>query len=681
MSLVPETIVLEVDAEFSVLNYSSAGIQVDTVLNSDGAEIKFIGTIDDVNWMPARVRLQGREDWGSAIRVNTGDVIELDLGYFKTIKVESVTDNEIIDAVANWQSRSFNPTHLIAAADEADIRAAIEFVHSQGGGTVDILAGTAVLTAPLPIYDGVRVRGATLGMLTFTTIPDSFWNFDTGNVTLLVGDGTFNAFQHNHVGTGTLPTDQTVFANEMVTNFAIEGIAFDNFTSAVHIGSQNRGGGFFFHLRDLLIKNTTVWGIRVTNSMHYEIERIHIVNSWQGGAALFEGDCPDSILQTGNCWLRHLFACPMGDGTGSTAKQRRLARGVEFRASHSGGGTGILNEYHAYGVQVNMFQRTGLSATATFTSGNANIGVPDGTEYTVGMVVRFTSTPATGFVTNRAYVVRSVVGNNIQLALDRSSAVITPSSSTTATMLTNGMPGMMVYGDTATSRVNNSDFTALDLEGGYGAGLYLDRPGTSIFSVNQFGSLANNIDIVARGASNCSISSLNTAVTDIDGTSSASYFTGRQTMLDRPGKGMSYETALGGHIFSMGGSGISAIRVTSGDGFRMVTNAAFGLQVVSRTASLTMGNQHFGHIVLSGTTSGQNITLPSASNSTGETGNGGCIAVITNASNQSWTIQTTGGQLFNGVAAKTSFVLPAGQMALALSTATGYGAGMFGALP
>ena len=118
-------------------------------------------------------------------------------------------------------------------------------------------------------------------------------------------------------------------------------------------------------------------------------------------------------------------------------------------------------------------------------------------------------------------------------------------------------------------------------------------------------------------------------------------------MLDRPGKGFSFETGLNGHILSVGGSGITAMRVTSGDGLRMLTNAAFGLQLVSRTASLTMGNQNFGHIYITGTTTSQSITLPSASAAAAETNNSGCLLFITNASNKNWTIQTTGGPLFN----------------------------------
>jgi hypothetical protein len=57
------------------------------------------------------------------------------------------------------------------------------------------------------------------------------------------------------------------------------------------------------------------------------------------------------------------------------------------------------------------------------------------------------------------------------------------------------------------------------------------------------------------------------------------------------------------------------------------------------------------------------------------------MAVIENRSNQNWTIQTQSSQTFNGVAAKTSFTLPAGQMALITSDGTGYGAILGAALP
>ena len=645
--------------------------------NADANPVTIEGSLSDSEFsvIHDRITVGGPvfEDSDGRTSFNQGRIITLD--------VRAIEEIRFVGTAVNINVSPFDQSLIVAAATEGDVRAAIEQARAAGGGNVAVMRGLVTLTAPLPIYDGVYVRGTTLGALDFTTIPDSTWNFDENDITLFKGDGTFNAFQHNHVGTGTLPTDQAAFANEMATNWGIQYCGFDNFTSAVHVGAQNKGGGFFFNLRDLLIKNTKVWGLRVTNSMHYLIERIKVVNSFAGGAALFEGDCPDTILQTGNCFIRHFFACPNGDASGNTPKQRRLAKGVEFRASHSGGGTGILNEVHVDGLQVNMFNRTGLSVTATFTSGSANVQVPDGTEFAVGMPLRFTTTPASGFATNTIYVVRSVIGNNLQLALDRSSTVITAGSSTTATLVCNGQPAMSVYGDTANSRVNNSRFMGLDLEGHFAAGLYSDRAGTSRFSFQQVGLDANNVDIVARSCANCEYVSLNTAVTDFDSASASSSFAGRQTRLNRPGKGFFFETGLNGHCFSVGGSFISAIRMTGGDGFRMATDAGFGLQPVQRTSSLTMTNNHFGAIVLSGTTAGQNITLPVASSSTGETGNAGALAVIINRSNQNWTIQTQSSQTFNGVAGKTSFTLPAGQMAWCVSDGTGYGGGLFGLLP
>ena len=659
----------------SVSSFSKINIR----FNADAEDVKLEGSVADSEF----TTIHDRISYGGPVYKDALGRTTFSEGRLITLDVGGIEEIRFTGADTNINVAPFEESLIVAAATEGDIRAAIELANAQGGGMVAIMRGAVTLTAPLPIYSGVRVRGTTLGDLTFTTIPDSDWNFDENDITLFKGDGTFNAFQHNHVGTATLPTVQADFANEMVSNWGLESLGFDNFLSAVHVGAQNKGGGFFFHIRDLLIKNTKAWGTRITNSMHYEYERVKIVRSYAGGAALFENDVPESILQTGNCFIRHVFACPNGDGTGVTAKQRRLARGVVFLANHSGGGAniGLLNEVHVNGLQVNQFSRTGLSETVTFTNGSANIGVADGTEYVVGMPVRFMSAPATNFAQNKIYVVRSVSGNNIQLSLDLTGAIISAGSSTTATMLCNGRPAMEVIATTTGSRVNNSDFKALDLEGGYGAGLYCDRVGTGIFEINQFGSLANNVDIAARGCQFCDWKTMNVAVTDIDGTSSSGQFSGRQTMLDRPGKGFSFESGLNAHVFSIGGSAISAVRVTPGDGFRMATNGAFGLQNTGRTASLTMTNNHFGTIVLTGTTASQNITLPVSSSASGEAGNAGCLVVIVNRSNQNWTIQTQSSQTFNGVGGKTSFTLPAGQMAFITSDGTGYGAILGAALP
>lgn len=659
----------------SVSSFSKINIR----FNADAEDVKLEGSVADSEF----TTIHDRVLYGGPVAEDSLGQTTFSEGRLITLDVGGIEEIRFTGAATNINVAPFDESLIVAAATEGDVRAAIELVNAQGGGTVVIMRGLVTLTAPLPIYSGVRVRGTTLGRLTFVTIPDSEWNFDENDITLFKGNGTFNAFQHNHVGTGTLPTNQAAFANEMISNFALECMAFDNFTSAIHIGSQNRGGGFFFHIRDILVKNTKAWGVRFTNSMHGEIERVKIVDSFVGGAALFEGDCPTDILQTGNFQIRHLFACPSGDAASNTVKQRRQARGVVFRASHSGGGSniGILNQVRAYEIQVNQFNRTTLSVTATFTNGSANISVPDGTEYIVGMPVRFTTTPVPNFLTNTVYIVRSVIGNVITLALDRTSAVISAGAGGSATMVTNGMPCMEVYSDTAGSRITHCKFVGLDLEGEYGAGLYVDRTAACRFEILQFGIGANNVDLVGRDAQNSDFQSQTTTITDLDSASAGSNFVGRQTRLNRPGKGFFFDTALGAHCFSVGGAFTSAQRVTGGDGFRMAVNAAFGLQPISRTATLVMANNHFGSIELSGTTSGQSLTLPSVSNSTGESGNSGCVLFITNASTQSWTIQTTGGQVFNGVVGKTSFVIPAGQAAWLSANQAGYGAILGAPLP
>jgi hypothetical protein len=608
-----------------------------------------------------------------------GEWLRFELEGALRMKVEGLAGDT--DVALNLHVNPFADNLIVAAATEDSVRAAMEQCFALGGGVVKVLRGVCLLAATLPMLSGVVVEGTTIGDLTFSTIPDSTWAFDEGRMTLFKGDGTFPAFSHNSIDSGTVPTVQADFANEMVTAHGLRFLAFDNFTAAFVEGAMNKGGGFAGTFVDLFVKNTTWYGFAMRNSMHHVADRIHVVDSYRGGVCLIECNVPSSILQTGNMKLGSIFGCPIGNTAGVTAKQRRQAKGVHIYAGDGGSGTCILNEVHMDYVQVNMFNRSALTPLCNFSNGSANVAVPDGSEFLVGMPIRFTGTPAAPFTTNRIYIVRSINGNNIQLSLSRTGSIITASANASnVASVVNGMPNFECVGTTPLSRITNGRFEGLDLEGGAGVFAYTENAQACRFDAVQWGNLANSVGYCGRNSVNCAFESLNDSPSDLDAASSSSLAPAQQGMLDRPGRGFTRDTVLGAFTFSVGGNRHSAIR--NDGGFRMAPDAFFGLQ--DRSISATPGSAltvaQLGGITLTGTTPGQSITLPTVVNATGETGMQGGQVQIVNASNQSWTVNTSGGQLFNGIAGKTSIVIPAGHCFWGRCTATGYG-GIVGTVP
>lgn len=608
-----------------------------------------------------------------------GEWLRFELGGALRMKVEGLAGD--IDVALNLHVNPFADHLVVAAATEDSIRAAAQQCFALGGGVVQILRGACLLAATLPLLSGVVYNGTTLGDLTFSTIPDSTWEFDENRMTVLKGDGTFPAFSHNAIDSVTVPTVQADFSNEMVTHHGLTNLAFDNFSAAFVEGAQNKGGGVFGTFINLYVKNTTWYGFAMRNSMHHRTDRIHIVDSWRGGVFLVECNVPSTILQTGNMKLGHVFGCPVGNTAGVTAKQRRQAIGARFFSGDGGSATCILNEIHADYVQINNFNRTALTPLCNFTNTSQDVGVPDGTEFIVGMPIRFTGTPAAPFVANRIYIVREINGNNIRLSLTRTGALITATATASnVASVVNGMPNFECVGNTPLSRITNSRFEGLDLEGGAGAFAFIENAQACRFDAVQWGTMANSVGYCARSSANCAFESLNDAASDIDGNSSSSLAPAQQGMLDRPGRGFTKDTVLNAFTFSVGGNRHSAIR--NDGGFRMAPDAFFGIQdrSISATPGSALSVAQLGGITLTGTTSGQSITLPTVVNATGETGMQGGQVQIVNASTQSWTVNTSGGQLFNGIAGKTSIVIPAGHCFWGRCTATGYG-GIVGTVP
>lgn len=145
MPLITQTTSLEPSGTFSVIDYARAGVQVDVVPDPSGLMIEFEGTIDGINWVPARVRRQGDSVWSNSILVNTGDAFEIELAYFRTLRVASITGDEIIDATFQWEPRLFNlarqPQDFATLGGLGDSHLASGIVTNVGPDTQNLVTG------------------------------------------------------------------------------------------------------------------------------------------------------------------------------------------------------------------------------------------------------------------------------------------------------------------------------------------------------------------------------------------------------------------------------------------------------------------------------------------------------------------------------------------------------------
>lgn len=374
------------------------------------------------------------------------------------------------------------PTLIAVDATDTSLRSAISTISSSGSsGTILLPDATITLTEPLPLISGVEILGVRPRLsLIDDNVPDNGWDFAGGSV--LQGDGTFPCFQANDTDQAS-PADP--YDGNAVTGAILRNIGFDNFTRAVSVGAVNNIGLLWGELDTLIIRNCSDWGVHLANFMHTRIHGIwtHLCQNAQRYAALSDG----ATLMPGNSTIDMLFNILPYDG-----RDNRLCRGLVF---DSDGSSASLNEIYAWRLQHNCFNKTLLSVTATFTSGSADIAVPDGTKFAAYMPVVFTTT-GYGVTENIVYVVKSVSGDTIQIGTKFTDSALVPTGSGDLTLETYGMANLEIAGRTSDSRVHNCRFLGVDVEGDATAALYLEGLTADIIDVSELPS--NGSRIVAR---------------------------------------------------------------------------------------------------------------------------------------------------------------------------------------
>lgn len=533
----------------------------------------------------------------------------------------------------------FYPT----AATDAAVRAAALDAYNAGGGEVVVPPGRIQLAAPLPILAGVTYRGTAPRLLP-TYVADGAWMPDgpasLSGGTVLVGDGTFAAFEAN---AGPLGAPGSNPGLAQIEAAGIRDLGIDNVTYGIRVGATNLAGVMWGAFENIAITRATQWGVEFVNSMHNRIRDIRTVDC--AGGQRYANDFPQLTLMTGNNQFGELFnVIPRGVAG-------FLARGIVFEAVQ-----GALNECAVERLQVNAMARTQLVDTLTLTSGTTAISVPDATKYAPRLWVLAGATTG-GFTSGVAYCVQSVntANNTIVLGTALGSGTVTPNASGTLAVTSWGMPCAEIIG-LGTGAVVGSGFRHLDLEGAATVALHLENVDRCEFGIFEKPSSGNFV-VVGRKARWSSFRSMGDANRDFDANSVSSNWSGSGgTILGRKLPGVH----SGGVSLSGGQNGDAIPDLVQGSGGFIYPQAGMGQKVFPRDANWSANAATSGEIVYTSAVA-RTITLHTIADSTvPQSSHVGLTYEIVNAGTAILTVNTDGTQLFNKTAGLTSLPVAAG---------------------
>lgn len=547
------------------------------------------------------------------------------------------------------------PAIFSAAPSDAAIRAAHAAAVAAGGGTVMLPATSITLASPLPMASGVKYVGVrpkvTFSPPSGQTIPDRDFSFAGG--TVLVGDGTFAAFS---VSTTSRGSPDANFFDNAISACGLQDIGFQNFTSALLTGAKNNFSLAYSLFSGLWIKSCTAFGVDVTN----------FTGCWFG--SIFTNGCTHGQRYAASVAFAVFQPCNsiFDQLTDQGPDASLLNRSIVFEGLNGA----ILDEICARRIQSITFGRGHLSQSATFTNTSSTIAVTDGTKFAVGLPVSFTTSNFGILASNLAprsvtYIVQSVAGNNITIGLSKSAAAFVASAGGSQTITSWGMPCLELCGADATSVISASRFDDLDLESNSEAVIYVENASVITLDMRQVQNDTAQVGahIVTRTAAYCNFYCGNGAVTDVDGGSGTTIFSGaRGATFQFYGMGVAIDQSRGTRVLSLTGLGPDLeSHNTAGASFLspQIPIAQYANFLVGTGYQISASVAGY----LSAATAGATYSLPTIQNTGGApaTANIGLQFVVDNNTSGNVTINTDGSQLLNAVAAVTGVVIPKGQ--------------------
>ena len=537
----------------------------------------------------------------------------------------------------------------------AQIIAKAQAAKAAGGGTVLFPAGRWTLTDPLPYLEGVLYKGVkpvlkSTNVTNTQYMPDS-QNMFIGGTVLADPTNSFPAIAANNVDPGSIAID---IGNTQIANGGIIGIGTDGFSHGIQIGATNIMGPVWGEIDEFYAINYSQWGVDIANMQHM---KIGVVRTFErdagtpgGGGQRYEARLPYLTLIPGNSNALELFH--------RTTNQSHHSRGIVLGgdpavATSQFGGVDVAK------LQVNSYNKVLTSQTASFTSGSTSVTVTDGTKFRAGMAVNFTAA-GNGITANNIYIVRSVAGNVLTLAVSKLAALFSATATGTLTIQTYGFP-LAEFTNFGSSSIHD-----LDLEGTASVALYVEGTKQVNFDIRTIPT-TTLVEVVARSSTQCRyvVSPLGTK-TDFDGssTSGSHYYGGRNNTYGRPLMGMGWDAQASSNY----------LQISSGDqgqqggdihvrrnGFLYPGAHGMGEKVYFRNVTTNLGGGTVGDVVVT-TNSNITLTLPEITTEVGAgqpTSMVGGYYHIMNLGLGTVTVPTTNGQLFNNKAGVTTLdVLP-----------------------
>ena len=150
-------------------------------------------------------------------------------------------------------------------SDTAGILIAAYAAKVAGGGLVQLPDAAIALDAPIPLYNGVKYRGAAK-VVTFPGIPDGRMIPSSG--TILTGNGTFPAFALNDSDLASPLANSAAFSSAGVVDCGISDVILDGFSFGVKAGAKYNPSCWWSAFERIKVLNSTQWGVWFENFQH-----------------------------------------------------------------------------------------------------------------------------------------------------------------------------------------------------------------------------------------------------------------------------------------------------------------------------------------------------------------------------------------------------------------------------
>ena len=361
------------------------------------------------------------------------------------------TGNQNFSAAMGVSQASNASVIVPAGASDVAINSAVQQMALNGGGTVQLQAGTYIINAPIVPISGVSIIGIPC-QLVGSALIDGQWT-PSGGTILLAGNSTVGlAYNSTNLAAAVLP-----WATTALNNVTLKGLCFSGFQNGIIIGAVNNPGMNGCNLFDLVAYNCSQWGMIFKN-----FGGTYASQLWANKCVVGGIKCQHATLQQslGNSYWQGMHI----DLTQLSSPN--FASGLVVGGDSTVTGA-LPNQFKFQNVEVFAFAgRTTVTDTAVCTSGQASFTVSNGANFPVGMPVQFTASNA--FTGNVTFFVLSQSGNTLTVGRTRNGAAVNAGQTVSPTITQTGMPLLDIY------NTSNSEFTGLDIEGPGIAAIYAE---------------------------------------------------------------------------------------------------------------------------------------------------------------------------------------------------------------